>query len=102
MGTFSLPNTTKAAKKLQELFEKPIYINSKTRDILFELYNDDLLFDTLSDIEYDHGNKYDVRYLLWEYIAELVNDYEENPGRYYIKFEKQALKILKKIVKDYF
>ena len=49
MGTWALPNTKEKANALQELMQKPLKANNKSKDKLYDLYGDDELFDEIDD-----------------------------------------------------
>lgn len=100
MGTWALPNTNEKAKRLQELFAKPIYITKKMKSELYDLYGDDELWDEIGDRKYEYGTKYDIRFLIACYIDGLLKYYEEKPQCFNVKFDKNAIKILKNIVKE--
>lgn len=100
MGAWALPNTKQKAEKLKLLLSKPLYSNSKTRSELYHIYGDDNLFDDIDDCEYDYGTRYDVRFVVKRHIKGLLNYYKESPERFYVKFQKGALKILEGLVKD--
>jgi len=99
MGTWALPNTTQKAKRLQELFAKPIYFTKKIKSELYDLYGDDELWDEIGDRTFEYGTKYDIRFLIASYIDGLLKYYEGKSQYFYVKFDKNAIKILKDIVK---
>ena len=100
MGTWALPNTKKKAEELQKLFKNPIYSNESTKDTIYDLYGDDDLFDAISDREYEEGSDYDIRFVIACHLNSMIEYYEKSPKCFNVKFDKGAIKILKKIVKE--
>ncbi len=98
MGTWALPNTKQKAEELQKLFEKPIYSNQMTKEKLYDLYGDDVLFDSINDREYEEDSKYDIRFLIATHIKGLLQYYNEKPECFNVKFNKSAIKILNKLL----
>ena len=90
MGTWALPNTKQKAEELQKLFEKPIYSNQMTKEKLYDLYGDDVLFE--------EDSKYDIRFLIATHIKGLLQYYNEKPECFNVKFNKSAIKILNKLL----
>ena len=100
MGTWALPNTKEKAQALQELMQKPLKANDKSKDKLYDLYGDDGLFDDIDDRRYEEGKDYDIRFLVATYINNSLEYYKKSPEKFNLKFDKEAIKILEIIVKE--
>ena len=100
MGTWALPNTKEKANALQELMQKPLKANNKSKDKLYDLYGDDELFDEIDDRRTEEGANYDIRFLVATYIKSTLDYLKESPESFNVKFDKEAIKTLESIVKE--
>lgn len=98
MGTWSLPQTKQQAEKLSKLLEKPLSLR-KAEDKLYHLTGDDSLFDEFFYLRKEHGNKYDCRDEVKNFVKEIIKRYKKQPKDFRKPFEPEALEILKACLK---
>ncbi len=92
MGTWTLPQTTEKAKKLQELMELPLPARIAS-DRLYDLVGDDDLFDKILSVKNECGKNYDVRDL----VKSSLQFFLENKDFSTSSWSKNSLKICHKI-----
>lgn len=92
MGTWSLPQTTKQAKKLKQLLQKPLRAD-EAEDKIYHLLGDDDLFDSILEAKQKDGKDSDVRILIVRYLEDFI----DNKENYVKPWSKESLKICQKI-----
>ncbi len=92
-----LPNTKLRASKLKRLFNKPFLSNKYAKSKLKNIFESKFVFYDIDDIRESNGNDFDLRNFIKGYINALLYDLENNPEDILIKFDKEAINILKSI-----
>lgn len=93
------PNTKHKAYLLKKLLEKPF----PSKNAEFKLLNilaDEFIFDDIKELRKANGFNYDIRDYLKNYVRAIVYDLEYNPEDFLIKFNDDAITILKSILNE--
>jgi predicted component of type VI protein secretion system len=93
MGTWSLPQTPKQARKLKKLLKEPLRAD-EAADKLYDLLGDDELFDLIITEQKIFGDDLDVRDLVKFSLEEFLNT-QENAMK---PWDKEAVKICQSLV----
>jgi len=92
-GTWSLPDTSRKARKLSKLMSEPL-TPEKAKKVIYGIFGDDKLFDELDS----SPKESDVRYVIASHLKELIKHYMEKPEDFNKDFDKVALGVLGTIV----
>lgn len=102
-GTWALPFTKHDAMKLYNIMLNELTA-SEAKDTLYNIIGDDQLYDLLDDFTADIDKDapfIDIRPEIATRLKHILDEYEANPKSFKHRFDDDALKILKTIVKSY-
>ena len=93
-GTWSVPYTLEAAKKLEKIMQNPLK-GKDGKDKIYGLTGNDSLFDHISDDDPD------IRRLVADQIMMWVKQWEQDMDSFKDNFDHHAIPILKKLYLKY-
>lgn len=94
-GTWSVPKTVSAVRKLNSILSKPITIaNAKeVKDALYSIMGDDSIYDKIDGLE----DGEDARYFIKDYLLELI---PANEDKFTDRVYKELMKVLNRPLRE--